>query len=191
VIKRKTTNQGKKSSQANLSGIVTLLLRAEISQDQLRSTLKAPSRMEPKIRPITLVQGEISRMKLSDARDAMYLNTGTVSELCRKLSYSGLAIVWIVRTNDDLSASFEKWWIAILIGYIIALACDLLQYFVLGLVWGTFNDEKHKSGETLGSDITPPSKINSWGFRFYYVKFSIVVLTTLLLLVALSKIILA
>jgi len=152
---------------------------------------KALSLMALKTRQIILVQEEQSKMTLSDARDAMYFNTGTVSELCRKLSYSGLAIVWIVRTDSELSTLYEKWWIAILIGYILALACDLLQYFVLGVIWGCYNDKKHKSGDSLDSKITPPKKINVWGFCFYYCKFSVVIITTILLLIALSKIITA
>ena len=148
--------------------------------------LKGRGLMVLRTRQIILVQENEISMKLSDAREAMYLNTGTVSELCRKLSYSGLAIVWIIHTSPELSANYQTWWIVILIGYVIALACDLLQYFVQGLLWGRYNDEKHDEGVGLDEEVDPPKKFNQLAFKFYYVKFSLVIITTLLLLVALS-----
>ncbi len=130
-------------------------------------------------------------MKLSDARESFYSNTGTVSELCRKLSYSGLAVIWIIRTGSDLSASYETWWLWILIGYVLSLACDLLQYFSLGECWRRYNDERFKAGVSLDDEVEPPERLNYMGFLFYYVKFGLVTISTVFLLIALSSVVLA
>jgi len=153
--------------------------------------LRGLSQLDLKTQLIILVRKKETEMNLSDARDSFYSNTGTVSELIRKISYSGLAIVWIMRTSSASNEDLTKWWVWILIGYVLALTFDLLQYFILGVIWQSYNDKKHGEGLSLDDEITPPKRINRIGFVFYYLKFSLVALTTICLLITLTRTILA
>lgn len=130
-------------------------------------------------------------MKLSDARDSYYANTGTVSELCRKLSYSGIAVIWLVKTAKDtkLSSEYEAWWILIIAGYVMALTLDFLQYLFLATTWGLFNHIKHNEGVNLDDELEAPSFLNTGGLILFVGKVVCVVITTIFLLLALIKII--
>ncbi|MGJ8633235.1 MAG: hypothetical protein ACSHX7_04885 [Luteolibacter sp.] len=128
-------------------------------------------------------------MKLSDARDSYYQNTGTLSELTRKMSYSGIAVIWLIKTNKDLASAYESWWIWIIGGFVLALTCDILQYVFLAVSWGLFNHHKHQQGVELDDDIEAPSYLNNGGLFFFITKVVIVIVTTFFLLCALTKII--
>ena len=128
-------------------------------------------------------------MKLSEARDSFYSNTGTLSELCRKMSYSGIAVIWLIKTNKDLASEYESWWVWLLAGFVLALTCDLLQYLFLAVMWDLYNRAQHKQGVKLDDEIDPPAHLNNGGLCFFYTKVVLVFVTTLFLLSALITII--
>ncbi|MBU8920576.1 MAG: hypothetical protein KOO63_01835 [Bacteroidales bacterium] len=81
-------------------------------------------------------------MKLENALESYYYNTGKVSEAVRSLALAGIGIIWVFRVPE--SKGFE------VVGdlylpaalFAISLALDLLHYVAGTVIWGTYHRYK-------------------------------------------------
>jgi hypothetical protein len=87
-------------------------------------------------------------VNLREARDQYYAHSGAASSAARQLAFAGIAVVWILATQDrtivTVSAGALR---APLLWFVTTLALDLLQYYWLASFWGTFSRHKETKGE--------------------------------------------
>lgn len=87
-------------------------------------------------------------MNLKDARDHYYHHSGSASSAARQLALAGIAVVWILATQDKAVVTVAAGELrAPLLWFVIALALDLLQYYWLAAFFGIFSRHKEKRGE--------------------------------------------
>jgi len=111
-------------------------------------------------------------VKLSDAWDNYYANTGKASEITRSLALAALALVWIFKDSDG---RLPKVLLVPSALAMLALACDLAQYVVGATKWKQFADSKDRVAKTLDDDIgQAPGDINVVPERFYVAKFGLI-----------------
>ena len=83
-------------------------------------------------------------MKLEDCRESYYYNSGRASDICRKLGFAGLALIWVFRIasgEKTIIPNNLRWAGILLVG---GLGCDFLQYVVGTVVWGVYHRIKEK-----------------------------------------------
>lgn len=83
-------------------------------------------------------------MKLKDCRESYYYNSGKASDICRKLGFVGLALVWAFRVTGGGKAIIpvNLRWAGVLL--VAGLGCDFLQYVVGTVVWGVYHRFKEQ-----------------------------------------------
>lgn len=107
-------------------------------------------------------------MKLEEIRATYYESSGKVSDLVRSLSYSCIAVVWIIRIGEAESIKFDPLLLWVLISAIAALGLDFMHYLTQTLVWGCLNDRMHNKGikleaeVTVSKSLTTPAKVFFW-----------------------------
>ena len=80
-------------------------------------------------------------MKISEAREFYYFNTGKTSEIVRQLALAGIAVVWIFKTGQTQLPSELILPLSLIIATLIL---DLLQYFVAATIWGLYSRYQEK-----------------------------------------------
>ena len=107
-------------------------------------------------------------MNLEDCRKAYDYFTGKASDLIRKLSFSGMAIIWVFRveTETGLVVSDDL----ILPGFLIVLTLsfDLLQYLSGSLAWGVYHRYKELSLNDREETFKAPRWIN-WPTNTFFI----------------------
>ncbi len=83
-------------------------------------------------------------MKLKEAREFYYDRSGLASDSARQLAFAGIAVVWILATNDEAVAVEANSLRLPLLAFVLALALDLIQYYAAALFWGVFSRVKEK-----------------------------------------------
>jgi hypothetical protein len=99
-------------------------------------------------------------MKLKDARDLYYFNSGKTSDLVRQLALAGIAIIWIFRYEVDGTPKIPQPFATPLILIGVGLALDLLQYALATAVWGIFQRRKELGGTLEEADFKAPRQFN-------------------------------
>ena len=114
-------------------------------------------------------------MKLKDARDYYYFNSGKTSDLTRQLGLAGIAIIWIFK-YEVLGVQKVPENLLLPLGLIVVgLALDLLQYAIATGVWGIFHRIKERSGTKEDAEFKAPATFNWPALLFFWLKvFSIV-----------------
>jgi hypothetical protein len=74
-------------------------------------------------------------VKLEDYRETYYTLSGKARELCRQLSFAGIAVIWVFKAEKGgpLAVPAELFLPGFLFG--AALALDLAQAFLGSLIW--------------------------------------------------------
>ncbi len=104
---------------------------------------------------------------LKDFRDDYYSFSAAASEVCRKLGYAGIAVIWIFkveRTGTYLLAEDLRWAGMFIVA---SLAADLLHYVWASLAWGWFWRSNEKRGVKEGDVLTAPVWLN-WPTLFFF-----------------------
>ena len=73
------------------------------------------------------------KFKLEEVRNIFYTYSGKASEIIRNLSLAGIAIVWILKTDD--TQEIPQTLIYPLISFVLSLLFDLIQYLFGGVFW--------------------------------------------------------
>ncbi len=128
-------------------------------------------------------------MKLTDTKSAYDTFSGRASDAARQLSFAGIAVIWLLRVGDKTGGiPFDKSLLWPLMGFVLALTCDLAQYTYGSIAWGAFNRRKEKLfGATSDKEFTAPPAINWPTLGFFWVKLLAVVASYSLLLCYLAS----
>jgi len=123
-------------------------------------------------------------MKLSEFRADYYTHSGKASEAAKRLSFAGIAIIWLLRV-DSLACPIEKGLLPPLILFGFSLLTDLLQYTYATFIWGRFHErEEKKVGDPAKEDpmVTAPRWYNRPIWVCFWGKIAAVVVGYVLLL---------
>lgn len=110
-------------------------------------------------------------MKLKDIRETYYSYTAKASDISRQISFAGIAIIWIFKTdvNDKIALPDELICAAILL--LISLSLDLFQYIYASAAWGIFHRvNEMRNGVDYEDEIVAPSSINWPTIVFFWGK---------------------
>ena len=108
-------------------------------------------------------------MSLKTCWETFYNNTGSASNIARQLAFAGIAVVWIFTNTEKGTFALHNslLWPSLL--FVVALACDFLQYLSGSIVWYAFTRKKE---EELGADCKEEfswsKKLNYPGFFFFW-----------------------
>ena len=86
-------------------------------------------------------------MKLSDARKHYYELSGLASNSARQLAFAGIAVVWILASDNRVIEVSTLELRAPLLAFVVALALDLLQYYAGAAFWGGLGWLKENQGK--------------------------------------------
>ena len=122
-------------------------------------------------------------MKISEAREAYYGYSGSVSTVARQLAFAGIALVWVFRvpSEDTVILPGALWLPTILL--ILGLALDMIHYLVSAAVWGVFHriSEKRHPDEP-DREVDAPAWLNWPGLAAFWGKAFSIASALLLLL---------
>lgn len=87
-------------------------------------------------------------MKLGEARGHYYELSGLASSSARQLAFAGIAVIWILATDNRVIEVPAVELRTPLFVFVSALALDLLQYYSGAAFWGAFSRLKEKHQQT-------------------------------------------
>ena len=126
-------------------------------------------------------------MDLDKFRDAYYDYTNKASDAARKLSFAGIAIIWVFRAGDGLASKLPEPLLWPILLFATALGSDLLQYVWGGLAWSIFCRMKEKGHSPVDADMNAPAWINWPTNVFYYLKIGLVVVGYAMMIAFLAR----
>ncbi len=109
-------------------------------------------------------------MKLNDILETFYTFSGKTSDITRHLSFAGIAIIWIFRSNIPHEPLISKDLLLPSFFLVIALSCDLLQYLSGTIIWYFYHRKKEKEGLSNKKNIIPSIWLNKPIFVFFTLK---------------------
>lgn len=109
-------------------------------------------------------------MKLEDAREIYYFNSGKTSDLVRQLGLAGIAIIWIFKGDAEGVPKIPPALILPLGLILLGLAMDLIQYVLATIFWGAFHRIKEQSGIGEEAEFVAPRQINWTSNVLFYAK---------------------
>jgi hypothetical protein len=99
-------------------------------------------------------------MRLENCRQSYYYNSGKASDICRKLGFAGIALIWafrVTRGKETIIPDNLRWAGVLLIA---GLALDFLHYIVGTIVWGAYNRFKETQNTPETQEFLAPRWIN-------------------------------
>ncbi|WLA08668.1 hypothetical protein [Xanthomonas translucens] len=113
-------------------------------------------------------------MKIKDALENYYVYSGKASDIVRQLALGGIAIIWVFQVAEGKSHTLPSELFFPLKLIVAALAADLLQYAIGGLIWSAYH--RYKEGHlTTDEFFKAPTVINWPSLGFYYAKVVLVI----------------
>lgn len=111
--------------------------------------------------------------------------TAKASDLARQFSFAGIAVVWVFRIGEQDRLVIPKDLLWPLCLFIIALACDLVQYVTGTIIWYVFcrHHEKRLEKPTDNPELTAPDWVNWPTTIFFMLKLLFVSVSYVLLLI--------
>lgn len=109
-------------------------------------------------------------MKLEEIRKGYEETSGTFSSSVRNLSISGIAIAWLFMTREIVSEKSTLLLIALGL-FVLTLFIDLIQNFILSLIWYKFYKKKVNEGKSEEDEANEPEDNNRLAWVLYVVKF--------------------
>lgn len=98
------------------------------------------------------------REKVIDAAwETFYDKTGQTSSINRQISYAGIAVLWILASNDASQILSNPSLLYPALGFVAALGFDFLQYFSASVVWQIYCkylERKDEKGAFYGTAET-------------------------------------
>jgi hypothetical protein len=129
-------------------------------------------------------------MKLKDAREFYYFNSGKTSDLIRQLGLAGIAVIWLFKSDVQGAPKIPEALSLPLMLIILGLGLDFLQYAVATSIWGIFQRRKEIQGATAETEFLAPKQFNWPGIVFFVFKVVTIIVAYLLLLRHLARTIL-
>lgn len=116
-------------------------------------------------------------MKRAQCLDAYQGFSKQASENARNLSLAAIAVVWLFSSRKDTGAvQIPSALRPVLVGSVLALTCDFLQYLIGTAFWGTYHRYLERKGVEPDVDFRAPRWMN-WPTNFFFTfKFLCVVL---------------
>jgi hypothetical protein len=115
-------------------------------------------------------------VKLSELREAYYKSTEKASELVRNLGFTGIAVVWILKTGDHAGGiKFSDELLLPLALSVGGLSCDLLQYLYKSAVWGSLNWHYWRKHHNNDADVTIAGGWNWLALILFWLKAALVI----------------
>ncbi len=121
-------------------------------------------------------------MKLKDAREFYYFNSGKTSDLIRQLGLAGIAVIWIFKFEVQGTPKIPQALLLPLGLIVVGLVFDLLQYAIATSIWGVYQRSKEKSGVGENVEFKAPSQFNWPAISFFVLKVISIVVAYFLLL---------
>ena len=115
------------------------------------------------------VPGRGNDVKLKDARDNYYFNSGKTSDLVRQLGLAAIAVIWLFKYEVAGTPKIPATLLLPLVLVVIGLALDLLQYAFATAIWGIFHRVKERSIEE-DTDFVAPRQVNWPAITFFWLK---------------------
>jgi hypothetical protein len=110
-------------------------------------------------------------MKREDVRTFYYEATATLSEVTRQLALAGIATIWLIRTGETGGVLVYSPALRFpLVGYVLALGCDLFQYAYKAAAWGIYNRIKERQNIAADKQFKAPPLINWPAIFFFWTK---------------------
>jgi|SRR5690554_15848 len=130
-------------------------------------------------------------MKLSDYKKDYYQYTSLASTTSRQLALAGIALVWVFKIQGVSGFELPNALLLPLVGLILSLFFDLLQYCLGSIIWGSFHRYHEKKRLLPGDDpsLEAPAYL-TWPINLFFLLKIIAVLISywFLLLYAVSSI---
>jgi hypothetical protein len=110
-------------------------------------------------------------MKLSKFRESYYTLSGKASDVCRNLSFAGVAICWVFKYGEPIPKLPKELLLPLAI-FAIGLAFDLLHYLIATALWGSFTriNEKRFSNKSTDPDVKASKYMNWPALIFFWSK---------------------
>lgn len=83
--------------------------------------------------------------KLSDYLDTYRRLSGKASDVSRNLSFAGIALIWIFKCDSQNGPVIPRGLLFPLILFAASLFCDLMQYCLGAVIWGSFFKYQEKA----------------------------------------------
>lgn len=111
-------------------------------------------------------------MKLAELRADKDYFTGKLSDICRQLSFAGIAIIWIFRVggNDSGGIPFAASLLTPLALLTVSLALDILHYLYASIAWSIYHRHKERTGTREDVEFKAPPQINWPTNTIFYAK---------------------
>ncbi|MCK4619612.1 MAG: hypothetical protein KAT52_06680 [Desulfobacterales bacterium] len=111
-------------------------------------------------------------MKLSDYRETYYEFSGIASEVSRKLSFAGIALVWLFKIENSPIPKVPNELIFPTGLLALSLSLDLMQYIAASVIWGIFQwyQEKKLSNISENPELSAPPILKLPQFIFFSLK---------------------
>ncbi len=109
-------------------------------------------------------------MKLSDYRETYYEFSGIASEVSRKLSFAGIALVWLFKIENFPIPKVPNELIFPTGLLALSLSLDLMQYIAASVIWGIFQwyQEKKLSNISENPELSAPPILKLPQFIFFH-----------------------
>ena len=115
-------------------------------------------------------------MDLESVRDAYYEASKKASEIARQLSFAGIALIWIFKQEKGGISDLPGVLLLPAALFVIALALDLIQYFLASGIWSLYARHLESQGIAEDAEVDAPVWFN-WPTLFcFWVKLVFVIL---------------
>jgi len=118
----------------------------------------------------------MAKTELKEFKEGYYYNSGKASDICRQLSFAGIALIWIFKNDAEGSIALpnDLLWPALF--FIACLIFDLLQYVVATAIWGMFNTWHERRGLGPKDEVGAPDYLNWPGVFFFWGKIVLIII---------------
>jgi hypothetical protein len=107
-------------------------------------------------------------VKLADFKNDYYIHSGSASLVSRQISFAGIAVVWIFKSDSSEGLALPETLMIPLFLLLLSLAFDLMQYTVSAAIWGIFHRcKENEFGVGYEEEISAPSYLN-WPALFFF-----------------------
>jgi hypothetical protein len=110
-------------------------------------------------------------VKRSQAYDYYFQRSSTLSTVTRQLCFAGIAVVWVFTSEQSHGPRQLPDALTLpLLGFVLALACDLCQYLIATISWGFFHRLQEWRDVPEDAEVEAPAYINLLPLVFFYSK---------------------
>ena len=122
-------------------------------------------------------------MNLQDYRETYYEFSGIASEVARKLSFAGIALVWLFKIESTPIPKVPEALILPTGLLALSLTFDLLQYITASAIWGIFQWHQENKLENIADnpELSAPKILKFPQFIFFWTKLLLAMIAYMLI----------